>query len=642
MGLISGARNLVIDAWSWLNYKPVFNDVRGMPYRRAFPEATATWVPASDERRLAAYKLLAAYDNNQAGELAALRDGEAARERREFGDPSMFVDTLTAHVMGREQHIVVPGAEHASRPDDDSGDTAAAAAARVQTLLRDWSEAELLPMRMLQTERTTVLLGDGVYLLYWDPAKRRARIKTFDPGFYYPVLSEDDDGADYPDRVHLAWELPEDRRRGLPARLRRITYELDWIRPLTASGMDASGRPVRAPVLTDPDPDDGAPAAPVLGPGDILDDTGAISRLYPWNAEPAYRTCYLTDATWDVSDLKGQYDVDSLPMDKAQYATGPDGEVLDRLDLYLDFIPVIHVPNTVPPAGEHWGRSSLAKALQVFDELSGTDTDSSKASATTGSPIVALSGKSTGRTQMEVGPGVLFELGEGGRMDTLNTAPQLQELRAHRHDLADLAANVVRLPAVSLGTMDPSKVPSGYALELSLGPLDSLISGMRLARAHKYALLLKFVQRIHIAGQHPDWTGVTPLPARLEFGPYTPTDQAAVLGQVATAYEKRLISLETAVRMLTSAGWPIEDAEAEIELIESRMFEQARFLADALGNPDEVAAFLHREPPAETEPPAVQLPGLPGTGIVLPPADDEDEGEDADETRGGQGSGGTR
>jgi hypothetical protein len=637
VGLISGARNLVIDAWSWLNYKPVFNDPRGMPYRRAFPEAAATWVPADDERRLAAYKLLAAYDNNQAGELAALRDGDAARERREFGDPAMFVDTLTAHVMGREQHIVVPGADHTPGTDPQA-DTVAAAAARMQELLRDWAEAELLPMRMLQVERTTVLLGDGVYLLYWDPAKRRARIKTVDPGFYYPVLGEDDDGADYPDRVHLAWELPEDRRRGLPARLRRITYELDWIRPATASGMDPAGRPVRAPVLSTPDPDSDTPATPVLGPGDRLDETGAISRMYPWNDEPAYRTCYLTDATWDLSDLKGPLDVDSLPMDKAHYATGLDGEVLDRLDLYLDFVPIVHVPNTVPPAGEHWGQPSLAKALQVFDELAGTDTDSSKASATTGSPIVALSGKSTGRQQLEVGPGVLFELGEGGRMDTLNTAPQLAELRNQRHDLADQAANVVRLPAVSLGTMDPSKVPSGYALELSLGPLDSLISGMRLARAHKYALLLKFVQRIHIAGQHPDWAGVTPLPARLEFGPYTPTDQAAVLGQVATAYEKRLISLETAIRMLTSAGWPIDDAEKEIELIESRSFEQARFLADALGNPDEVAAFLHREAPAAPEPPAIQLPGLPGTGAVLPPADDEEGPED----EGGQGSGGTR
>ncbi|MFB7592804.1 hypothetical protein [Streptomyces sp. NPDC056169] len=44
--------------------------------------AYATWVPAADVRRLGAYKVFAAYDNNQAGEFAEFRDGAAARERR--------------------------------------------------------------------------------------------------------------------------------------------------------------------------------------------------------------------------------------------------------------------------------------------------------------------------------------------------------------------------------------------------------------------------------------------------------------------------------------------------------------------------------------------------------------------------------
>jgi hypothetical protein len=614
---------MVIDAWSWLNFKPVFSDpTLGMPNRRAFPEAHATWVPAADERRLAAYKLLAAYDNNQAGELAEIRDGATARERREFGDPSMFVDTLVSHVLGREQHIVVPGAEQTG---DDAGPDAAAAE-RVQTLLREWAEEELLPMRMLQTERKAVSLGDGVYLAYWDPGKQRVRIKTYDPGFYFPVLGEDDDGADFPERVHIAWELPEDPKRGLKPRLRRITYELGEIRPATASGVDRAGRAVRAPLLTEPD--EGGEAFPVLGAGDVVDETGGISRQYPWNDQPSYRTCYLTDATWEIGDLKAGADVDDLPMDKAVFASNGSGEVLDRLDLYIDFVPVIHQPNTVPPAEEHWGQSSLAKVLQVFDELAGTDTDSAKASATTGAPIVSISGRNgSGVQQLAIAPGTVFELGEGGRMDTLNTAPQLAELRNHRADLADQAANVARLPAVSLGTMDPSKVPSGYALELSLGPLDSLISSMRLARAHKDMLLLRFVQRLFLAGQHPDWVGIRPMPAKLVRGPYTPTDKAAVLEQVTNGVGK-VFSLETAVRMLTEAGFPIEDAEREIEQIESRQFEQARFLADALGNPEEVAAFLGRQAPDEPAAPAVQLPPVTGD-------EDEDDEEEAPQGSGG-------
>ena len=620
-----GLKSLVIDAWSWLNYKPIFSDqTLGVPHRRAFPEAYASWVPDDDVRRLASYKVLAAYDNNQAGELAELRDGPSARERREFGDPSMFIDTLVAHVMGREQHIVVPGAEQT----DDSDETTAAAAERVQTLLRKWAEDELLPMRMLQCERKAVGLGDGVYLLAWDPDKQRPRLKTYDPGFYFPVLPEDGDGADFPERIHLAWELPEDKARGLKPRLRRITYELDWIRPATASGVDREGRPVRAPVMSEATDD--TPSVPVLGQGDTLDEaSGAVYRQYAWNDRPTYRTCYLTDATWELGDLTGPIDIDSLPMDKARFATNGTGEVLDHLDLYLDFIPVLHTPNTVPPAEEHWGQSSLAKALQAFDELASTDTDSARASATTGLPMVGISGTLDPKQQYSVGPGTMFKLGADGKLTTIDTSPALRELREHGHDLADRAANVVRLPAVSLGTMDPSKVPSGYALELSLGPLDSLISGTRLARAHKDMLLLRFVQRLFLAGQHPDWEGVTPQPAKLVRGPYTPTDKGAVLEQVTTAYKAKVISLETSIRMLVEAGWPIEDAEKEIEQIQARSFEDARLLADALGNVDEVAEFLGRQAPEEQAAPTP----------ILPAATGEDD-EENPLVQGQQGSGG--
>ncbi|MGA5670066.1 hypothetical protein ACPCTG_31870 [Streptomyces pseudogriseolus] len=626
---MSRARAAIIDRWSTFNYKPLYSDNLGMPNRRAFPEAHATWVPAQDERRLAAYKLLTAYDQNQAAELASFRDGDEARERREFGDPSMFVDTITSYVLGDEQTITVPGAEHASQADADPD---AATAERVQTLLREWADEELLPMRLLQTERKAVSLGDGVYLLHWDADKQRVRIKTFDPGFYFPILDEDSDGSDYPDRVHFAWELPEDKARRLPARLRRITYHLDWIRPQTANGVDRTGRALRAPVMSDADGDQGA--QPVLGPGDTLAPNGFITRVYPWSDRPSYKTVYLTDAVWDLSDLKAPVDVDSLPMDKAQFATNGQGEILDRLDLYQDFIPVIHVPNTVPEPGEHWGQSSLAKVLQVFDELSSSDTDSSKASATTGAPILAISGKAvTSQQQYEAGPGMVFTLGEGGSITSVETSGNLAELRNHVHDLKDRAATTARLPAVALGTSDPAKFGSGYQLELALGPLDSLISSMRLARDHADRLLPKFVQRLFQAGQHPDWVGLPVLPAKLTRGAYTPTDKAAVLEEVTKARAAKVISLETAIRRLQDIGWPIEDAEEEIRRIDARSFEEARLLADALGNAEEVARFLGREAPEEPDTPPVVLPP------AGPAADDEQQPAE-ERAEGDEGSGG--
>ena len=625
MGLLSGLKSAIVDAWSWLNYKPLYSDNLGMPNRRAFPEAAATWVPEADRRRLSAYTMLTAYDNNQVGELTAFIEGDTARDRREFGDPSMVIDKLTSDVLGSEQTITVPGAEQSAdqrTPDQE-------AAERVQTLLREWADEELLPLRMLQTERKAVGLGDGVYLLYWDADKQRVRVKSYDPGFYFPVLSEDDDGSDYPDRIHFAWELPEDKTRGLPARLRRITYHLDWIRPATANGVDRTGRAVRATVMSAATDDD--PAAPLLGLGDQVDDAGSITRLYPWSEQPSYKTCYLTDAIWEIGDLKSPMDVDSLPMDKAQFATNAQGEVLDHLDLYQDFVPVIHVPNTVPEPGEHWGRSALAKALQVFDELSGSDTDSSRASATTGSPMIGISGKPSGQQQYAAGPGMVWTLGEGGSISTVDTSKNLAELRNQVQDLKDRAATVIRIPAVSLGTLDPSQVPSGYALELALGPLDSLISAMRLARDHADRLLPKFVQRLFLAGQHPDWAGITPLPAKITRGAYTPTDKAGVLEDVTKAYKAKLISLETAIRRLQDVGWPIEDAEEEIERIDSRSFEEARLLADALGNPDEVAAFLGRKAPTDTTisaTPTPQLPATPGDTTAIGTGGDGAEGSE--------------
>jgi hypothetical protein len=371
--------------------------------------------------------------------------------------------------------------------------------------------------------------------------------------------------------------------------------------------------------------------APVLGQGDTLHpESGTITRQYVWNDGPSTVTCYLTDATWELGDLTGSnLDVDNLPMAKATYATRSDGEVLDQLDLYCDFLPVIHVPNTVPAAEEHWGQSSLAKVLQVFDELQGADTDAARASATTGLPMIGISGATDPRAQYNVGPGAVFTLGENGRLTTVDTSPALRELRDHRHDLADRASTVARLPAITLGTVDPTKAPSGYAMQLSLGPLDSLIAGMRLARAHKYALLLKMVQRLNLAGQHPDWQGITPLPAEMTFGPYTPTDKASVLEQVTTGYTGGVMSLETGVRMLQEAGYPIEDAQREIEQIQARRFADARNLADALGTPEAVAAFLGLQAPAIPPAPTPQLPPAAG-------GQDPQQGQD----QAAQGSGG--
>lgn len=536
-----GLRQFVIDAWSWLNYKPVMADA-GRPGNRAFPELARTWVPPHELRRLAAYKVLASYDNNQAGQLAAAGGDTAALERRELGDAANLVDTALGYLLGSEQKVTVEGAEHA---DDETPTPGAVEAASVQERLRAWADKELLSFRVQQAERAAVLLGDSVMVLAWNPEKRRPTLRVYDPGFFFPQWDDEDD--DFPSRVHLAWELPADDEAGLKARVRRVTYELG---PISEDGEDVDGR---------------------------------TSRQYPWEpGRPSNVTCYLTDAEWLLEDLKNGETLDRLPMDKAAFRVRPDGTELNRLDLMIDFVPVIHITNTIPDGGEHYGRSAIARVLQALDELAATDSDSSAASATTGTPIIGLAGarlpvnRVTGKPeQLKVEAGAVWQLGDSGRMDALDTSPQLAELRARVEHLLDRIASNSGVTAAGLGTLDASEVPSGYALKLALGPLDALVGTMRLAREHKYRLLFKFVQRLFQAGRAEGWPAGESFPARLSWASHTPTDRAAVLEEVVQAYGAGVLSLETAVAMLMDAGYPIKDASQEVARIRARAEQEA-------------------------------------------------------------------
>ncbi|MEW2300018.1 hypothetical protein AB0958_08555 [Streptomyces sp. NPDC006655] len=473
-------------------------------------------MPESDRRRLAAYTVLAAYDTNQA---AALLSSEGD-DRREYGDASLIVDQTLSHLLGETQQIVVDGAEDDPVAQDR------------EALLRDWAKAEHLRMRMQHAERTAVLLGDTVYLLAWSRAKGRPVLKTFDPGFYFPVVPDGALDADaYPERVHLAWEVPADPSTGRKGTLRRVTYELE----------------------------------PIEGGG---------RRTYPWSSRPSATTCFLTDAEWDLDQVDRTGDIDALSPASARFRTNADGEVLKRLDLQLDFIPIVHVPNTVN-GPEHYGQSSLVSVAQLLDDLAAADTDSQRASATTGSPIIGLSGarlpvdRRTGNPlPVEVEPGMVWPLGDNGQLSTVDTSAQLAELRAYVEALRDRLSVVTRLPASVLGMVSPSEVPSGYALQLSFGPLDAMVRSMRLAREAKYPLLLKMVQRLYqLGGLLPPGDNAQ---ATIAFGAYLPADLSAALDLVVRGVQGGVLTLETGVRLLVEAGFPIEDAALEVERIRAR------------------------------------------------------------------------
>lgn len=613
-------RDLLLDPWAPLSHKAPF----ARPGSGGTVREGPSWLPPRDRRRLTAYLMLRAYTLNVARAFVPEDpdSGEAPDDRREFGDPALVVKQTVAAILGEHQTITVAAAAGADEDDEAppagvedpaqaearEGRNAARAEARLaedrRVWLEGWARDVRLPLKLLETERNAVGLGDGVYLLAWSPRRRRCDLTAVDPGFYFPVLPEGL-ADEYPERVHLAWELEADPSRNLPARVRRVTYELGPIRPATEVGPTPAGVLRRlVPFLSD--------VPPALLEGDAWDRDGRIVRTYPWSDAPSGTTCYLTECEWDLSErsVTHLYDLDPSA---GRYLTNEDGELLDGLDLRLDFVPVVHVPNTVALA-DHYGESSLSGVLQLLDEVASSDTDESAASATTGNPPIGVSGVqlehgSDGQpVRMTMGPGEVWGLGDNGRLSTVDTSPALAALAARVERLLDRLGTNSRLPGSVLGR-NTADSPSGFHLLLTFAPYTAMVRELRLARQEKYPLLLRFAQRIAMAG------GALPSgpvhEAELSFGSYLPTDLQSLVATVSGLVESGLLSLETGLRMLRDAGVPIGDVGEEAARIQSRDMARANLLADATNDQAAVRLFLGLEPPADLLPPVIDLPTGP-------------------------------
>lgn len=606
--------DVFLDVWAPLNFtKRLGGDAgRGDAGTRG-----RSWVPPADQRRLKAYEVLKSYRKNCARTLHDHSDRDA-KELREYGDAALFVRRVKAMVLGDDQTIVVRDADRyrqrlkdtATEEERTANDELKPAFER-QEELREWADDENLELAMFEAENDSVELGDGAYLLYWSNGSNRVRVDVYDPGFYFPVL--EDNPRQYPRKVHFAWEVAP-AVDGEPTRVRRITYELAAIGPQTRVEIDpkADNRPRRVFDF----PDDHGPAP--LREGDVEREDGRIERRLPYqdaDEDPATVTCYLSDATWDLDDATRAGTLDDLLRSDATFGYNEDGELLDRFDLGIDFLPVVHVPNT--PAGrEHFGQASLADILQVLDDLHGADTDTNSSSALAGNPPIGLSGvktptdKVTGEPlPLDNEPGAVWGLGEDGHLETLDTSNQLRALREHTAGLRSLAAQNIQLSDSALGRVKPSEVPSGFAFELGFVPTAGMVRDARLIRKVKYRLFVKFVQRLAIVG------GSMKAPvfaADMRFGAYIPTDVDAGIKRIKELHDAGLISTLTALQMLMELGIPIDDVDEEWERIKQEDFDGANALADATGSPELAAERLGVEIPEPPKPEPVPVPVPPG------------------------------
>jgi hypothetical protein len=621
---VAGTNAPVFDVWAPLNHFLAMEDDPG-----SFGLLSPSWISAEHHRRLRAYKLLAALRlNNRRYYASTVKT--VCDQFREYGDADLLVDTTRAGVLGRDPELVVDGADvdlpdapvlppEPETPKDEPSDSPSVSAAirtRVydtqlarwetdalaavdewerlwtdlpglqerQRWYRDWAKKESFWAKIHEGEGDTVGLGDGVYALRWSTKKKRVKLDVFDPGHYFPVrnLEGDDDG--YPRKIHLAWEFEDDDGKKF---VRRLTWELGPIEPVGDSlrvgdRYAADGRIVRDLPWVDPDEDD---------------------------YEPAAETCYFSAGVWDLSKVRSLTSLADVSDGAARWDENEDGTPAYRVDLGVDFIPVVHVPDT-PTGREHFGASVLLRVAQLLGDISVGDTDSAAASELAAGPAISLSASVNAGETLHVRPGAVYQVGEGGRMDVLDLSTGLAELRKRVVELRDLLSVNAQVPGVALGRIDPGEAPSGVALAMLFSPFGQLVGALRMVREEKYGLMLRMVARLSQVGGALE-PGPNP-PAGIAFGPFLPTDRTAVVNEVASLLEAGAISRQSAVQTLVAAGWTMDDARGEVDRIRLDR-EDARSIADATGSEQLGADYLGMELP-DTAAPTVSAPqiSLPG------------------------------
>lgn len=570
--------DLHLDPWAplnrWLNepYSP-----------GSYP---GVWIPKEDRRRIQAYTLLKSVETNNFRDVLPLDDDTNPAAMSEWGEASLFVQRVVAGLLSRTITFIVEGSRQPPPPvaplpdeinppetDDPIAVAAYEAAVRVrqetaaaaiedweqahtdhrnavlwQRWWDEWAEKEQWLTKLFDAERQYVVpLGDGVLVHAWDSTLNRPTVHVVDPAEYFPVLDPDD--PRWPSRVHRAWESTRERTDGTSEqRLHRVTwstYDLEQPRQL------------------------------------------------PWNTAPTTTAVSLTERWWPA-DRAGTWN--QLDEDRAIV-------VKDLPDTGLDFVPVVHIPNTAETV-HHYGQSILANHLGLFETIARHNHNLALAGDLAAFPAFVA----TGVQVKDVGlyPGAVLSVG-AGEIEPLDLGPTLKPLMDLGDWFMNRASVVTQVGKPILGISDPGDAgSSGVKLRLQHVPFEQLIESLRPIRARKYALSAKMVMRLALHGglDVPDG----PPPRMLvDFGPVTPADLKAVIDDVKALADD--ISPETKVAMLQAAGIPIDSIADEVARLDRRDIEFAVGITEATG--DLAAAARHLEirlseptDPAASEPAA--------------------------------------
>lgn len=559
--------DLLLDVWAPLNRYLT---------ESTFGRYPGQWIPTEHERRLHAYTILSAAESNNLVEVLPVDETGEKPPLSEWGEAALVVSRITAGLLSRSLTFTVEGAEQpppdmpnipdripAPAGDDPSEQAAYTAAVEVretraqeaiaawrkahddyrtakawQAWWDDWARTEQYAMKLRNMERDYVSpLGDGVLVHQWNAKDNRPTVYVIDPAEYFPVL--DVDGGRWPETVHQAYETK--RRNETDGTLDERLHKITW----------------RTVELDEP-------------------------RSLPWNEAPTTVSVELTERWWPKADAGTWGNLDPT---KAE--TVRDGD-----DLGIDFVPIVHVPNTGETV-QHFGQSSLAEHMGLFEAIARMNQNLLVASELAATPAFLAAGVQV--PDLAVGPGAVLSVGKDETIEPLELGPNLEPLMKVGDWFMDRLAVVTEVGKPTLGITTGEAGGSGIKLRLQFGPFEQKIEAMRPVRVDKYALSAKMVMRLAQYGGLEVPGGPVPR-MRVEMGSITPADIASVVDELAKLDGK--LSIETVLAVLQTAGYPIDDIETEARRIQMQDTSGALDVTEATGRIDEAERRLGIAPDA--------------------------------------------
>jgi SPP1 Gp6-like portal protein len=517
------------------------------PYQTALElkRPRPAWVPGKDDAdRVTVYQTYEdIYNNVKDAFKALLRDAAGEEQYRRLPPAARTIVEATNRYLAKDPSLVstIPANVTVS-PE--------AQAAFMEQLKALWKREEVTT-KFLSMKRWMLIRGDALLHISADPSKpegSRISLMEIQPDSYFPIHDTID-----PTRVVGAYVVT-------------IVLADDGETPIAQR---VEYRKVRTP--EDSAEFNGAPVGTVF-----------------------YRVGYYETNAWD--DREPLFDETDLKLVEVPSWAKPAEGIPDYIAGYalpteITSIPLYHYRNN-RTGNEPFGRSELQGIETLLVGIAQTMSDEELTVALTGLGVYKTTSgppKNDDGSDGEwiVAPASVIELEDEKDFERVEGITDLKPLLQHTDALKSEARETTATPDVAVGRVDVQTAESGVALAISMAPIIAKNEEKEEELKGKTDQLLYDLTNMWL----PAYEGAkaTGLIVEIQFGSPLPVNEDAIVTNVSTLVEKKVIPIRFALQLLKDKlGWDIDPATLAAELMaqETAALDAAAARIDAEAAPD--------------------------------------------------------